>query len=121
MHLLQLQLPEVHPLSIIEAMAAGLPVLGMESPGVSDTIVDWETGFLVEEDDLAGFTAKMVRLAVEKTERQAMGERAQIAAEEYAIERTTQLIFERYQKVLHSAKGSVGLRGRVVRWMDGFR
>jgi glycosyltransferase involved in cell wall biosynthesis len=29
---------EVHPLSVIEAQAAGLPVLGIQSPGVSDIV-----------------------------------------------------------------------------------
>ena len=48
---------EVHPLSVIEGMAAGLPVIGINSPGVGDTIEDGKTGFLTTQD-LASFTAK---------------------------------------------------------------
>src|SRR4030067_3484591 len=48
---------EGHPLSVIEALAAGRPVVGIDSPGVSDTIVDGENGF-VAEDDVAGFAAQ---------------------------------------------------------------
>ena len=44
---------EVHPLSVIEAMGAGLPVLGIESPGVADTVVNGKDGFVVPEEDLA--------------------------------------------------------------------
>ena len=53
---------EVHPLSVIEAMASGLPVLGINSPGVGDTVIDGETGYLASEEDLAVFTAKLIRL-----------------------------------------------------------
>jgi 1,2-diacylglycerol 3-alpha-glucosyltransferase len=37
---------EVHPLSVIEAMATGLPVLGIHSVGVGDTVEDGVTGLL---------------------------------------------------------------------------
>jgi glycosyltransferase involved in cell wall biosynthesis len=50
---------EVHPLSVIEAMATGLPVLGIQSPGVGDTVIDGVTGYLASED-LAAYTAKML-------------------------------------------------------------
>jgi len=53
---------EVHPLTVIEAMASGLPVLGIQSPGVGDTIQEGVTGFLAPQEDLAMFTAKMVKL-----------------------------------------------------------
>lgn len=41
---------EVHPLTILEGMAAGLPCVGVDSPGVGDTVEDGVTGFLVTED-----------------------------------------------------------------------
>src|SRR5574341_1116426 len=62
---------EVHPLSVIEAMAAGLPVLGIQSPGVGDTVEDGKTGFLASED-LASFAAKLTRLCIERDFRQKM-------------------------------------------------
>src|SRR5258708_4666815 len=37
---------EVHPLSVIEGMAAGLPLIGIRSPGISDTVEDGQTGVL---------------------------------------------------------------------------
>lgn len=36
---------EVHPLSVIEAMGAGLPVMGIQSVGVGDTVQDEITAF----------------------------------------------------------------------------
>ena len=89
---------EVHPLSVIEAMASGLPVLGIASPGIEDTIEDGQTGYL-SAHDLPAFTAKMARLVAEPARRSEMGMRARQAAEEYAIERTNARLLKQYQKL----------------------
>jgi glycosyltransferase involved in cell wall biosynthesis len=113
---------EVHPLSVIEAMAAGLPVLGISSPGVGDTIEDGVTGLIAEEEDLAVFTAKMVRLVTEHEQRRKMGENAHRLAEKYAIERTTQMMVERYQAVLQNSSGRKrGLRAKLQRFVDNWK
>jgi 1,2-diacylglycerol 3-alpha-glucosyltransferase len=113
---------EVHPLTVIEAMAAGLPVLGIRSPGISDTIQNGETGYLVQNDELASFTAKMVRLVREQDQRQKMGENARQASQQYSIERTTILMEACYLRVSRKTvdrKRSVQVR--FVRWLDKFR
>lgn len=110
---------EVHPLSVIEAMAAGLPTLGINSPGIGDTIQNGLTGFLVHEEELAAFTAKLVRLVTEGDLRRKMGVNARKAAEIYAIERTVKLMEERYHKVIQDSAGRrLGLRSRFTRWLD---
>lgn len=93
---------EVHPLSVIEAMAAGLPVLGIKSPGVGDTVQDGITGLLSTED-LAAFTAKMVRMVAEDDLRRQMGNNAQEASQNYAIEKTTRAMIELYQETISIA------------------
>jgi glycosyltransferase involved in cell wall biosynthesis len=90
---------EVHPLSVIEAMASGLPVLGIASPGIEDTIHDGQTGYLAPED-LPAFTAKMARLVAEADGRKAMAVQARTAAEEYAIERTSGRLLQHYEKLV---------------------
>jgi glycosyltransferase involved in cell wall biosynthesis len=113
---------EVHPLSVIEALAAGLPVLGIQSPGVGDSIQDGETGFLAPEGDLAAFTAKMVRLVTEHELRSEMGEKARQAANLYAIERTTQMMVERYEQVYASTlEKRRGVRTRMFNLLKGSR
>ena len=113
---------EVHPLTVIEAMAAGLPVLGIQSPGVGDLVEDGKTGFIVPEEDLAAFTAKMVRLVTDHEQRRAMGQRARLAVEAYHIERTTQMMLVRYEKVIRQSDGRKrNFRARLYRMADGLR
>jgi glycosyltransferase involved in cell wall biosynthesis len=113
---------EVHPMTVIEAMAASLPVLGIQSPGVGDTILDGETGYLVSSQDLASFTAMMVRLVREDDQRRRMGESARKAADSYAIERTCGMMEERYHQVVELARArKKGLRARLLRWMDALK
>lgn len=110
---------EVHPLSVIEAMAAGLPVLGINSPGVGDTVVSGETGYLIEDEDLAAFTASMVRLVTEHEKRCQMGENARKASQDYDITRTTEVIIDRYRQVIKNARGRrQNLRARLNRVLD---
>ncbi len=106
---------EVHPLSVIEAMAAGLPVLGIRSPGVGDTIEDNQTGFLSGED-IAAFTAKMVRLVSEKELRQKMGAQARLASQQYDIQRTSKAMIDVYEQLVSQSAGRRrGLRKRITR------
>ena len=96
---------EVHPLSVIEAMGAGLPVLGVESPGVGDTVQDGGTGFLAPQEDLAAFTAKLIRLSTNHDERKILSIKAQQAARAFAIERTTKLIMAHYETLVDQSYG----------------
>ncbi|MBN2501375.1 MAG: glycosyltransferase [Anaerolineales bacterium] len=89
---------EVHPLTVIEAMAAGLPVLGITSPGVGDIVEDSVNGFL-SPNDLAAFTAKLARLVSEHELREKLSQGASETAQAYAIERTSQILLEKYQSV----------------------
>ncbi|MGB7114939.1 MAG: glycosyltransferase [Anaerolineales bacterium] len=106
---------EVHPLSVIEAMAAGLPVLGIDSPGIGDTIQDGVTGYLIPKEDLAAYTAQMVRLVVDQKQREQMSGEARKSVTSYAIENTTQMMLERYQRVIED----VSHRKRSLRYRLG--
>jgi 1,2-diacylglycerol 3-alpha-glucosyltransferase len=94
---------EVHPLSVIEAMGAGLPIMGIESVGVGDTVQDGVTGFL-STYDLPAFTAKLTRLCLDPDLRANMSKSARKASSAYAIERTTQMMVNHYQIAVKKAK-----------------
>jgi glycosyltransferase involved in cell wall biosynthesis len=114
-------LTEVHPLSVIEAMASGLPALGIHSVGVGDTIEDGITGLLAR-DDLASFTAMLTRLCLEKDLRRKMGAAARMAAKKYAIEHTTSVMMKQYEKLIFSSgEQRKGLRYRLRSLAEIFR
>lgn len=112
---------EVHPLSVIEAMAAGLPVLGIDSPGVGDTVIDGETGLLCEEDDLAGFTAKMTRLVIDHAYRKKMRTTARNMADQYSIERTGEIVLQHYEQLVQqAARKQKGIRDNLKKLWENF-
>jgi 1,2-diacylglycerol 3-alpha-glucosyltransferase len=90
---------EVHPLSVIEAMAVGLPVLGIESPGVGDTVVDEVNGFLTKHD-LAEFSLKMFRLMSENDLRARLAKKALEDSEQYSILNTSKRILGFYEELV---------------------
>lgn len=94
---------EVRPLSIIEAMGAGLPVVGIESPGVSDTVEDGRTGFLAtpQVDD---FADKLTRLLLDPDLRARMGDAARRASAAYDIRHTKQIILGHYQRLVDESR-----------------
>jgi len=53
-------------IAILEAMACGKPVIGTKVGGMIDTIVDGETGFLVNPKDSKGLAERIVMLNDEK-------------------------------------------------------
>jgi 1,2-diacylglycerol 3-alpha-glucosyltransferase len=91
---------EVHPLSVIEAMASGLPVLGIDSPGVGDTVEDGITGFLSTSDPML-FTAKMMRLCLDNELRQGMSLSSYEASKRYSIERTGAVMLSHYERLVN--------------------
>ena len=84
-------------------MGAGLPVLGIDSPGVGDSILDCETGLLAT-NDLASFTARLTYLCMDSAQRKIMGSAAREASEQYDIERTTKVMLQHYTHLTENPK-----------------
>lgn len=107
---------EVHPLSVIEAMGVGLPVMGIQSVGVGDTVQDEITGFL-STHDLAAYTAKLTRLCLDPGLRAQMRDSAREASSIYSVERTTNILLKHYEKLVDEAlprKGNWSVRLRKL-------
>jgi len=50
------------PVAILEASAAGVPVISTRHSGIIDVIIENETGFLVDEHDVDGMAEKIITL-----------------------------------------------------------
>lgn len=61
------------PLAILEASAAGLPVVSTFHAGIPDVILDGETGFLIPEHDVDAMADKMIFLLENKIKAIQMG------------------------------------------------
>ena len=64
------------PLMLIEAMAAGRPVIATAVGGVPDIVGDGRTGALVQPGDVAEFAQAMIRLALDHAVRHEWGQAA---------------------------------------------
>jgi glycosyltransferase involved in cell wall biosynthesis len=94
---------ETFGMSTVEAMAAGLPIMALHSPGTSDIVDDGKTGFLSGED-MAAFTARLTYLALHPELRREMGAAAREAAGQYDIERTTGILLGHYTRLMQSTR-----------------
>lgn len=108
---------EVHPLTVIEAMAAGLPVVAVSSPGIVDTVTHGETGLLTTRLD-GGLAAAVVGLAMNPTRRQKMGQQARKASQPYAIENTVAKTLALYEKLHQERPDMHRDKPHGLRWYE---
>lgn len=109
---------EVHPLTVIEALARGLPILGIDSPGVGDLISNGYNG-LLSSSDLAVFTALMMRMVSDQDLRLTMGRNASQSAQAYDIHRSISLTLEHYNRLVsHRNYWQKNIRSRFLRLLD---
>jgi glycosyltransferase involved in cell wall biosynthesis len=84
--------------AVVEAFAAGKPVVAFRVDGLTETIVNGETGFLVPPKDAAGFVDAISNLIREPILARRMGERGRNGARAYSIDahvRRLEVLYER--------------------------
>jgi phosphatidyl-myo-inositol dimannoside synthase len=81
----------------LEASATGLPVIGGDSGGAPDAILDGETGYVVSGQDEQKLTDKLVQLLADPAGAAAMGDKGQAWVDR---EWTWDLVAERLEHIL---------------------
>jgi glycosyltransferase involved in cell wall biosynthesis len=64
------------PNTLLEAMACGLPAIALDAGGMADAVQDGVTGYLVGQDDVGGFSARIEQLLNDNNLRAGMGIKA---------------------------------------------
>ena len=83
---------------IVEAMAAGLPVVGVRGGGVGEIVQDQVTGILAEPNRADHLAAAVERLACDESLRRTMGQAGRRRADEnYSLAACTAGMLEMYQ------------------------
>jgi glycosyltransferase involved in cell wall biosynthesis len=101
----------VHPagreglgLAVIEAQAAGVPVVACAAGGVPEIVREGETGLLVPPGDAAALAAAIVALLRNPGRRQAMGEAARTTAARFTPQRMIESHLTLYRTLLDTGQ-----------------
>lgn len=89
------------PLAVLEAMAAGLPVVAARAPGTAEVVEHGRTGFLVEPGDPEGLAGALALVLADPDQAAAFGAAgsARVAAE-FGAARMAEETFSLYRELL---------------------
>ncbi len=89
------------PVAALEAMAAGLPIVGANTPGVKMAVKDGITGYLCELDDINRFTDTVIALLDDSKLRTQFGSKAhEIAIEKFSHAASSKSLISLYEEVI---------------------
>jgi len=96
---------EGNPMSVMEAMAAGLPVVATAVGGVPELVEEGVSGFLTPNEDLDALVAALQRLVDKADVRQQMGEAAlRRAQEKFDVRHTVRAYEALYEAILQQKR-----------------
>lgn len=94
---------EAMPMAVLEAMAAGVPVVASRVGGIPGVVLDGKTGLLVEPRDVNALGEALARILGDAARRQAMG---RAARERAAAHYSAEVVVPRLEAVWDSILGT---------------
>lgn len=91
---------ETFGLTLVEAMAAGIPVVATRTAAIPEVVADEETGFLTRPGDVEEMAARVLQLLNDGEQRLAMGQRAGQRAQQFDVNRTINSYLDWYNEIL---------------------
>lgn len=89
------------PTVVLEAMAAGKPVVATCFGGAREAIVDGETGYIVNPFDIAALSDKLLRLLTDEDQRRQMGSLGRDRlAQHFSLDHQVQRMLALYERAL---------------------
>jgi glycosyltransferase involved in cell wall biosynthesis len=89
---------ETQGMVLTEAMAAGVPVVGLDAPGVREVLVDQKNGLLIDREDIHAFGDAVVSaLRWTRRQKQERQQQARDTAAQFAMPDCAQRLFNTYQ------------------------
>jgi glycosyltransferase involved in cell wall biosynthesis len=95
---------EVHPLTILEAMATGLPTIAFDTFGTGEIINNNVTGVKTKVDDMDSFTLGMEKLLLDKNLRNNLGENAKNYSRKFSLLETSKQMLKAYSHAIEIHK-----------------
>lgn len=98
---------EGFPLAIVEAMLAMLPVVATRVGSVAEAVIDGETGFLVDKNDVASLAVALCRLRDNGELRWKLGQKGRaIAQASFTVEHMTSSYERLWYKLVNQPRAS---------------
>lgn len=88
------------PLTVLECLHVGIPVVATDVGGVSEAIIDGETGHVVAPDDVTTLADCIGALLADPERRGAMSRRCRVVADRFTAERMVAEYDDLYRKLL---------------------
>jgi glycosyltransferase involved in cell wall biosynthesis len=107
---------ETFGLVIVEAMAAGLPVVAAQVGGVMETVVEGQTGYTFKIDDVAGMIAGVRQAVASREHLREMGVAARAFAETQSWDVIMDEVVEHYERLILTQRR----KGAKTRRRKGF-
>ncbi|MFN9539111.1 MAG: glycosyltransferase [Planctomycetota bacterium] len=95
---------ENQPMSILEAMAMGLPVIGAAAKGIPELVNDGTNGLLFEPDNPRAMASCMLRMAAHTKRRRTMGQQAMLTAANYNMSHVVDRLESLYQETISRSR-----------------